>query len=175
VRRFATLAIILVGLVVGVTSAEAAPSNPTVSTFPVNFVVSSATCPYLPAGTTVTGSGMERSITTVMTDGNNVVTNLNVTHAQGIATDQAGNKYIFSYTNHYGLSNTVADPEVYSGLMTDVFTLDGNGPARLHNGFVANLSTKIDLSYVFSWNVRSAFGDPISFEAGPFVAHCDPL
>ena len=166
------VAVAVVALAVGVTSAEAANGGATVTTFPVSFVLSSAACSYLPAGTTVTGSTLERSITTVRTDGNNVTTIVNATHAHGTATDQVGNVYVFNYSNEFRVSNTVADQGVFSGLMTDSFSLAGNGPASLHNGFVAELTT--DFS-VFSWNVRHASGDPIAFATGPVVAHCDPL
>jgi hypothetical protein len=172
VKRFATAAIALVALAVGVTSAGAANGGATVVTSPVSFVLSSAACSYLPAGTTVTGSGIETSITTVRTADDNVTTIVNATHAHGTATDQAGNVYVFNYSNEFRVSNTVANPGVFSGLMTDAFSVAGNGPANLHNGFVAELTT--DFS-VFSWNVRHTSGDPIDFTTGPVVAHCDPL
>ena len=164
-KRFATSAIAILALVVGVTSALAADGGATVDTFPVGFVLSSDACSYLPAGTTVTGSGTETSITTSRTDANGVTTIVNATHAEGTATDQAGNVYVFNYSNEFRASNTVAN-------QGDSFSLAGNGPARLHNGFVAELTT--DFS-VFSWNVRHASGDPISFASGAVVAHCDPL
>lgn len=170
-KRFATSAIALVALVVGATSAGAANGGATVVTSPVSFVLSSAACSYLPAGTTLTGSGISKSITTV-TGGDDVTTIVNATHAHGTATDQAGNVYVFNYSNAFRVSNTVAHPGVFSGLMTDAFSVAGNGPANLHNGFVAELTT--DFS-VFSWNVRHAHGDPIDFATGPVVHHCDPL
>jgi hypothetical protein len=40
-------------------------------------------------------------------------------------------------------------------------------------GFVAELTTADFVN--FSWNVRHASGDPISFATGLVVAHCDPL
>jgi hypothetical protein len=171
-KRLATSAIAILALVVGVTSALAADGGATVDTFPVSFVLSSDACSYLPAGTTVTGSGTETSITTSRTGANGVTTIVNATHAEGTATDQAGNVYVFNYSNEFRASNTVADQGVFSGLMTDSFSLAGSGPARLHNGFVAELTT--DFS-VFSWNVRHASGDPISFASGVVIAHCDPL
>lgn len=171
-KRFATSAVVLVALVVGATSAGAANGGATVVTSPVSFVLSSATCSYLPAGTTLTGSGTQTSITTTRTASNGVTTIVNATHAHGTATDQAGNGYVFNYSNAFRVSNTVADPGVFSGLMTDAFSVAGSGPANLHNGFVAELTT--DFS-VFSWNVRHASGDPIDFTTGPVVHHCDPL
>jgi hypothetical protein len=173
VKRLATSAIVLVALAVGVTSVGAANGGATVVTSQVSFVLSSAACSYLPDGTTVTGSGIETSITTMRTDGNDVTTIVNATHAHGTATDQDNNVYVFNYSNEFRVSNTVADPGVFSGLMTDAFSLAGNGPASLHNGFVAELTT--DFSVFFSWNVRHASGDPLDFATGPVVAHCDPL
>jgi hypothetical protein len=162
----------LVLLVLGVTSAEAANGGgKTTSTYPVSFVMSSATCSNLPAGTTVTGSGTETSITTTTVDANNVSTMVNSTHANGTAIDQAGNSYVFNYSNAFRASNTVADPGVFSGSMTDAFSLAGNGPANLHNGFVADFTT--DFTYWTYYNVTHAKGDPIDFTSG--AAHCDPL
>ena len=44
-----------------------AGNGATIDTFPVSFVMTSATCPNLPAGTTLTGSGTEKSITVAKT------------------------------------------------------------------------------------------------------------
>jgi hypothetical protein len=170
VKRLAMSAIVFVALAVGLTGAVAANGGATVDTFPVSFVLSSDACSYLPAGTTVTGSAIETSITTVRTDRNGVTTIVNATHANGTATDQDGNVYVFNYSNEFRVSD---DQGAFSGLMTDAFSLAGNGPATLHNGFVAELTTADFV--VFSWNVRHASGDPISFATGPVVAHCDPL
>jgi hypothetical protein len=169
-KRLAISAIVLVVLMVGVTSAVAANGGATVDTFPVSFVLSSTACSYLPDGTTVTASGTETSITTTRTDRNGVTTIENATHAHGTATDQDGNVYVFNYSNEFRVSN---DKGVFSGLMTDSFSLAGNGPARLHNGFAAELTTA-DF-FVFSWDVRHASGDPIDFSTGPVIAHCDPI
>jgi hypothetical protein len=173
-KRLATLALVLVALAFGVTSAEAANGGTTVTTRDVSFELSSGpapACSYLPAGTTVNGSGVEKSITTTRIDRNGVTTIVNATHTHGTATDQAGNTYMFDYSNEFRVSNTVADQGLFSGLMTDAFSLDGNGPAKLHNGFVAEIATS-DFK-VFTWNVRHTSGDPIDFVTG--AAHCDPL
>ena len=92
-------------------------------------------------------------------------------HARGTATDQNGNVYVFNYSNEFRVSNSVAEPDSYSGLMTDAFSLTGSGPAHLNNGFVADISTSDFKS--FTWAPRSAHGDPISFTTGE--THCDPL
>jgi hypothetical protein len=177
VKRLATSAIALVGLMVGLTStiAEAADGLPLVETSHASFVLTSATCPNLPVGTTINGSGTQTSITTRRTDRSGVTTLRNSTITNGTATDdQKKNTYVFHYANQFRISNSLAHPNVVSGTMTDIFSLAGPGPARLRNGFAAEFTTKEDLSFVFSWKVHRAFGDPISFAPGPFDAHCDP-
>jgi hypothetical protein len=177
VKRIASSAIALVGLMIGLTStiAQAADGVPKVETSRPSFELTSATCSNLPGGTTINGSGPQISVTTQRTDRRGVTTIRNGTTTNGTAKDQIGNTYVFHYANEYRISNTPAQPDVFSGTMTDIFTLAGPGPARLRNGFAAEFTTKADLSFVFSWNVRRTFGDPIGFEPGPFVAHCDPL
>lgn len=171
-KRLTTATITVIALAVGVTSAIAADGGATIDTFPVSFVISSKSCSNLPDGEMVTGSGTETSITTTRTDDNGVTTIVNATHALGTATDLGGNVYVFNYSNEFRVSNTPADPAVFSGLMTDQFSLAGNGPARLHASFVADITT--DFS-IFSWHVRNSRGDPIDFATGPVVHHCDPL
>jgi hypothetical protein len=56
-------------------------------------------------------------------------------------------------------------------LMTDAFSLAGAGPARLHNGFVADIVT--DFGALFTFAPRQSHGDPIDFSTGASV--CDPL
>jgi hypothetical protein len=172
VKHLAILATTLLLLVSVATSAEAASGGASSSTYSVSFVMTSAQCSNLPAGMTLTGSGSETSITTTTIDAQNVTTMVNSTHAHGTAADQAGNTYTFNYSNSFRASNTVAIPGVFSGSMTDAFSLAGNGPANLHNGFVSDFFTT-DFSTWNFYNVTHANGDPISFPAG--VAHCDPL
>jgi hypothetical protein len=157
-------------------TSEAAAAGATIDTFPVSFTVTSAQCQYLPAGTTITGSGTEKSITTMRTDANGITTIENTTHANGTATDSAGNTYVFNYSNSFRVSNTTAKPGTFSGMMTDVFSLAGNGPVQLHNGFVAGI-TSSDGFVSASWDVKSSRGDPITFATGSIEAahHCDPL
>jgi hypothetical protein len=154
---------------------EVAAAGATIDTFPVSFTVTSGQCQYLPAGTTLTGSGTEKSITTVRTDANGITTIENSTHAKGTATDNQGNTYVFNYSNSFRISNSAARPNIFSGTMTDSFTVAGNGPAQLHNGFVATLTTDPSTFATVTWHVQSSRGDPISFATGPVVPHCDPL
>jgi hypothetical protein len=78
---------------------------------------------------------------------------------------------VFNYSNEFRVSNTVADPDIFTGLMTDHFSNSGRGPAKLNNGFVANLTT--DFTTFFTFDPISSFGDPLNFADGS--AMCDPL
>lgn len=162
-------------LLLGPGTAMAADGGATVETIPMTFApLNSDTCPNLPDGTSITWSGTGTSITRTRTDASGITTIGNTTHAHGTATDQDGNTYTFNYSNEFRISNTVADPSVFSGLMTDSFSLAGQGPARLHNGFVAVFTTDFTS---FGFEPLSVRGDPISFAPFPqgFTAHCDPL
>jgi hypothetical protein len=163
-------------LLLGPGTAMAADGGATVETIPMTFApLSSATCPNLQDGTSITWTGTGTSITRTRTDANGITTIGNTTHAHGTATDQDGNTYAFNYSNEFRISNTVADPGVFSGLMTDSFSLAGQGPARLHNGFVAVFTT--DSSFdesSFHFVPLNARGDPIKFD-DPWAPRCDPL
>jgi hypothetical protein len=172
-KRLAMLAAVMATLALGGTSALAANGSTTIEQFPVSFTMSSATCPNLRAGTTIKGTGTETSITTTTTDRerNDATTIQNTSQATGTATDQSGNAYVFSYANSFRVSSSSASPGVFSGRMTDSFTLAGLGPARLRNGFQAIVTT--DFSTFFTFNPLSSFGDPLDFATG--TARCDPL
>jgi hypothetical protein len=161
----AVLALILPG------GASAAGIETTVETVPGDFVLSSGTCPNLPTGTTITGSGAGKSITTTRTRRDGLTTVSNFTQIRGSATDQAGNDYRFVYLNSFSVTNTAAAPDVYSGVMHDLFALGGHGPARLLNGFVAVYTT--DFGELMQFDPIRQFGDPLDFATG--TARCDPL
>jgi hypothetical protein len=164
---FTTIGVISLALSLG--SLVAASEGPTIETLPVDFVLTSATCPNLPGGTVLTGSGTRKSITTTRTDRDGVVTVTNSTHARGTATDQAGNTYVFNYSNAF---RATLEGGVYSGFMTDAFALAGRGPVRLNNGFVGDFES--DFSTFFRVpNVISSHGDPLDFATGD--VHCDPI
>jgi len=163
-----TLAVLFVVL-----GGSPAVAKPVVETFPVSFTLSSDACSNLPDGTTITGYGTEKSITTVLVDASGIATLINATHAHGTATDQDGNVYVFDYSNEFRASNTNADPDEISGRMTDHFSLSGRGPAALSNGFVALFTAAADFSSFGFDAVISEHGDPLSFPDG--TAHCDPL
>jgi hypothetical protein len=163
VKRSALAVFAIAAFALGAGSAVAAP--PDVETFPVTFVISSATCSNLPAGTTIRGTGMEKSITTIRTDKNGVTTIMNTSHANGTATDQAGNTYVFNYANHFSVSDS-GPGTAFSGEMVDAFSLAGNGPAHLSNGFRAQFD-------LVTLQPLSSRGDPIDFASG--MPRCDPL
>jgi hypothetical protein len=130
----------------------------------------SASCPYVPAGLTIDWSGPERQITTVRTDASGVTTVSVTSHASGKATDQDGNLYAFNYSNQFRVSNSAENQPLFIGVMTDHFSLAGNG-LQLINGFMATFTTNfVDQ---FSFQPIHVRGDPISFPDGQ--AHCDPL
>ena len=150
-------------------TALAAP--PSVEQISTGFTMTSLDCAELPAGTTIEGTGTGVSVTSVSTDANGVTTVMNTTHIAGTATDQAGNTYRFNYANHYRIANTGPTDPVLSGIMVDAFSLVGNGPAHLSNGFRAVFT--IDAAGGFSFEELSSRGDPIDFATA--APHCDPL
>ena len=169
-KRLALAAVAVASLTFGVGSAVGARDQTTVDVFPVSFVLSSETCPNLPPGTTVTGTGTGTSVTTITTSHHGLTTFANRTIDHGTATD-GHNQYVFFYFNEFRVTNSGADPSIFTGLMTDMFTLSGGGPANLSNGFLANVTT--DLGSLFELDPISSFGDPIDFATGE--ARCDPL
>lgn len=168
-RRHVFTTVGVASLALSLVSIVTASDGATVETFPVSFVLSSATCSNLPSGTDLIGSGTGKSITTTRTDRNGVVIVRNSTHSHGTATDQDGNTYVFNYSNEF---RATVDGGVYSGFMTDSFALAGGGPAHLNNGFVGNFVS--DFSSFFTVpDVITSHGDPLDFVTGE--VHCDPL
>ena len=154
-------------------TAQAKRTERTTETRPVTIEIKSENCSMLPPGTTITGTGTLTEITwTTKRRGHRTVTNSEL--APGTATDQAGNQYTFLYSNQSRVSNTRRRPQVYKGIMIDVFTLQGTGPATLSNGFLAKFTTDLSETFdLFRLRPIDAFGDPIDFETG--AAICDPL
>ncbi len=169
-RRCTFICAFVVAFALVTGSAVAGGNGATSVTFPVSFVMTSLTCPNLAPGTVLTGSGTEKS-TTVSHTKNGVTRIHNTSHANGTATDQAGNTYVFNYSNDFTVENSAASPGVFSGMMNDHFSLAGNGPAHLNNGFQALITT--DFSTFFTFDPRKSQGDPLDFATGD--AHCDPL
>ena len=124
----------------------------------------------MPAGLTITWSGLEKSVTVVRTGADGLTTVQNSSHASGKATDQNGNTYAFNYSNEFRVTQTSPGSELLSGTMTDHFSLAGNG-LTIVNGFNSGLTTNLDDVFIFD-NTNSR-GDPIDFVTG--APHCDPL
>jgi hypothetical protein len=152
-------------------SAVASRGEKTVEPVPGDFVLTSDACPNLPHGTTLTGSGSGTSITRTRTNHSGITKISNFTQITGSATDQAGNRYRYLYLNTFRVSNSQADPAVFSGLMHDLFVLHGRGPAHLFNGFTAVFTT--DFGALARFDPIQQFGDPLDFATG--AAKCDPL
>jgi hypothetical protein len=168
-KRFAIAGLAVAALALGAGPAVAGGGGATIDTFPVSFTMDSSTCSNLAPGTTLTGSGTEKSITVSKTKGG--VTRIhNTSHATGTATDQDGNTYVFNYSNDFNISDA-GSPGVFSGIMNDHFSLAGNGPAELHNGFQGIFST--DFATFATITPLKSHGDPIDFTT--ITAHCDPL
>ena len=177
VKRPTVVVGVLAGLCLAASPAAAAGGHglggpPTVST--VSFVggagLSNATCEFVPAGTTISWTGAERSSTIVRTDASGVTTVSVVAHASGKATDNKGNTFAFDYSNAFRVSNSGVDDPTFTGVMTDHFSLAGP-TLHLSNGFIATLTT--NLVDVFVFDPINSRGDPIDFTTG--AAHCDPL
>jgi hypothetical protein len=170
-RLFVASMVVMAGLVWASGSALAKGGHgATIDRFPVSFSMSSATCSHLPNGTTINGSGIEKSTDNTRTK-RGVTTEINTSHANGTATDQNGNRYRFNYSNHFRVKNTVGNPGEFSGKMVDSFSLAGPGPAKVHNGFLARFTT--DFATFFNFDPIHSRGDPLGFPDG--TAHCDPL
>jgi hypothetical protein len=149
---------------------EAATHETTVTTTPKGFTLSWTTCSNLPVGTVITGTGIEKSVTTQTSRGG-ITTVSNVTHTTGTATsNQDDNTYRFSYDNAFRVSDRKPGQLPFSGTMLDLFTITGSGPATLANGFVARITTDFTN---FTFDPISSFGDPIDFPTGE--TRCDPL
>jgi hypothetical protein len=171
IKRSAVLAAFLLVACLVASSASAGRGKPASST--VSFVggagLSSTTCPFVPAGTTISWTGPETAIEIDRLNPDGTVTVSVVSHASGTATDNHGNSYAFDYSNAFRLTNSTEAPDTFTGTMTDHFSLAG--PAlQLNNGFVANVTT--DFSTFFSFDIINSRGDPIDSQGN---ALCDPL
>jgi hypothetical protein len=171
-RRFSMRRLALVPAILVIAMVTALPAGASPVRTPRDFELSWETCPNLPTGTTLNGSGIESSISIERTNASGVTTIINATHTHGTSTDQDGNVYVFDYSNESRVSNSVASPDVFTGLMTDHFSNSGSGPAKLNNGFVANVTFGPG-EFDFAVDPISSFGDPLDFTDG--TAACDPL
>jgi hypothetical protein len=164
--------LVVVGLIASILAGAAGAAQAQTKRSAKTFTLTSQTCPRLPAGTTVKGTGREASVTRTITDpATGLVTVVNYTKTVGTATDNKGGKYRFDYRNAFHVQNSAAAPATYVGTMFDLFALKGRGPSRIRNGFTAIFTT--DLTSSFSFQPLLAWGDPLSFPDG--APHCDPL
>jgi hypothetical protein len=169
--------IALLALALATGTATAASGGATVEEVDASFSISSTEtngvpggCSFLPDGLVITWEGTLKSVTVIQVDRNGIVTVQNQSNASGKATDQNGNTYAFSYSNHFRVTQTAPESGLFSGKMTDHFSLAGHG-VTLSNGFVAQFTTNfVD---VFEFEPSQSRGDPLDFETG--APHCDPL
>ncbi len=169
-KRLALAMGIVLVLLVGPGSAAAADGGADIQVVEVSFTLGSDTCPNLSEGTSITWTGPLTSITRTRTNASGITTWNITSRAGGVATDQDDNQYVFNYINSLRVSNSIGDLEIFTGTMTDSFSLAGQGPERLHSGFNAGLTTDF-VTFVFD-SVHSR-GDPIDFDT--VAPHCDPL
>src|SRR5687767_9047790 len=87
VKRLVIVAVLFVLAVPG--GAAAAPGQTTVERFPIDFAISSASCPNLSEGATIEGSGTMHSVTRTK-ERAGITTLANSSTATGSATDQDG-------------------------------------------------------------------------------------
>jgi hypothetical protein len=140
----------------------------------VTWTMTSASCSQLPANTTITGTGVLRVKITTFTASNGVITEVWDERADGRAVDQDGKRYHWNYKNDSIETNSVASPQLFTGPMTDTFELEGKGPIEVEAGFEANV---VDdrVAGTFVINPVTQYGDPLDFDADPFLNRCDPL
>jgi hypothetical protein len=176
-RRLITASIAIFLLALGTGSATAASSGAEVDTLPAQFSISATEtngvpggCQYLPPDVEITWEGTLKSITVVRFERDGALTVQNTSVASGKATDQDGNTYAFSYSNQFRVTETTAGSGLFTGTMTDHFSLAGNGTV-LNNGFLAEFTTNFD--DVFEFDPIWSRGDPLDFDTG--APRCDPL
>ena len=84
--------------------------------------------------------------------------------AVGTATDQAGNTYTWLVRQPVpGDEHARLTPSSFRGVFVDEFTLGGDGPEQLHNGFVADITFVGSLDAPFDIRAPTSFGDPVEF------------
>jgi hypothetical protein len=177
VIRLTAALLALFALAFGAGTAPAASDGALVEDEPAAFTMSSTAtngfapgCEFLPDGVEISWEGTLRSVTVVRVEQDGAVTVQNQSSASGKATDQAGNTYAFSYTNHFKVTETTPGSGVFTGKMTDHFSLAGNH-VKLNNGFTATFTTNfVDL---FTFDPSRSFGSPLDFDTG--LPLCDPL
>jgi hypothetical protein len=167
----------LLALAFGAGTATAASSGGQVEDIPAAFSLSSTEtngfptgCEFLPDGVVISWEGTEHSVSLEKVEPSGAVTLQNTTVASGTATDEDGNAYAFSYANHFKITETSPGSGLFSGTMTDHFSLAGNH-INLNNGFTATFTT--NFADVFTIDPSRSFGSPLDFATT--LPLCDPL
>jgi hypothetical protein len=143
----------------------------TVTPFPVRFVIRKSDCKMIPDDTVLTGEGTLTDTKTVRVhDG--VTTETIVTPGEGTATDQNGKQYHWKYFSTSKASNSREWTNLFSGVFDDRFSLSGDGPITLENGFTA-VTVSDTSANTFSIYPKKTHGDPFAFPNGP--NRCDPV
>jgi hypothetical protein len=176
VTRLIAASTAVLALAFGASTATAASSGATVEDVPAAWTMSSTAtngipggCEFLPDGVVISWEGTLHSVTLEKVEHNGAVTIQNTSHAAGKATDEDGNEYAFSYSNHFKITETAPGSGVLTGKMTDHFSLAGNH-IKLNNGFTATFTIGPG---IVSFEPSREFGSPIDFATGAPL--CDPL
>jgi hypothetical protein len=168
----------LIALAFGAGTATAASGGGLVEDLPAAFSLSSTDtngfgpgtgCAFLPDGVVITWEGTLHSVTVERLEPSGAFTVQNTSTASGKATDEDGNEYAFSYSNHYKITETAPGSGVLTGTMVDHFSLAGNH-INLNNGFTATFTVS---ETGFSLEPSRSFGSPLDFATG--LPLCDPL
>ena len=100
-------------------------------------------CEFLPDDVVISWEGTLHSVTLVRSSRAGLVTIQNTSTASGKATDEDDNEYAFSYSNHFKVTETEPGSGLFTGTMTDHFSLAGNH-IKLNNGFTATFTTNFE-------------------------------
>ena len=120
-------------------------------------------CEFLPGDVVISWEGTLHSVTLEKVEPSGALTIQNTSTASGKATDEDDNEYAFSYSNHFKVTETEPGSGLFTGKMTDHFSLAGN-QIKLNNGFTATFTTNFE--DVFELDPSREFGSPIDFETG---------
>ena len=176
--RLITASMAVLALAFSASTAAAASSGATVDDIPAAFTLSfddtnglgeGTGCEFLPEDVVISWEGALHSITLEKLEPSGALTIQNTSTASGKATDEEGNEYAFSYSNHYKITETAPGSGLLTGKMTDHFSLVGNG-IKLNNGFTATFTIGPS---TFSLEPSREFGSPLDFATG--LPLCDPL
>jgi hypothetical protein len=177
VTRLIAASMAVLALAFGASTATAATIEVVVDDPDASFTMSSIEtngvpggCEFLPDGVVISWEGTLHSVTIVKVEPSGALTIQNTSTASGKATDEDDNEYAFSYSNHFKVTETAPGSGLFTGTMTDHFSLAGNH-INLNNGFSATFTTNFE--DVFEFDPSREFGSPLDFETGAPL--CDPL